>query len=143
MTLSPSDAYKPKKQELVALKQDRAAVVWEPRLPGTLTEQVQQIRAVTAATPAKSLRRFLFFWLHIYVKDEDKTTVNVRIPIPLPLVGALLPRQLSLSQVMTLRDLLLEEGSSGKTVAEHLKTLMAVEFIHVQDEDTEVVIGLD
>jgi hypothetical protein len=143
VTLSASDPYKPKKQELVALKQDRAAVVWEQRLPGTLTEQVQQIRAVTAATPAKTARRLLFFWLHIYVKDEEKTTVNVRIPIPLPLVGALLPRQLSLTQVMTLRDLLLEEGSSGKTVAEHLKTLMAVEFVHVNDDDTEVVIGLD
>jgi hypothetical protein len=143
VTLSASDAYKPKMQELVALKPDRATVVWEPRLPGTLTEQVEQIRTVTAATPAKSLRRLLFFWVHIYVKDGAKTTINVRIPIPLPLVGALLPRQLSLTQVMTLRDLLLEEGSNGKTVAEHLKTLMAIEFIHVQDDDTEVVIGLD
>jgi hypothetical protein len=142
VSLSASDAYKPKKQELVPVKQGGAVINWEPAVAGSLVQQVEQIRTVTAATPAKTARRLLSFWLRIYVKDEDDTKVNIRIPIPLPLIGALLPRQLSLTQVMEIRNLLLDEGS-GSTVAERMNSLMAVEFVHIQDEDTEVIIGLD
>jgi hypothetical protein len=38
---------------------------------------------------------------------------------------------------------LLIEGNSHQTVGEHLKSLMAVEFVRVQDGEKEVVIGLD
>lgn len=143
MSFSTSDAYQPKKQELVAVKKGGSAVTWEPELPGSLVQQVEQIRTVTTASPAKTARRLLFFWLRIYVNDEDDTKVNIRIPIPLPLIGALLPRQLSLTQVMEIRNLLLAEVNDQKAVTERLNSLMALEFIHIQDDDTEVVIGLD
>ena len=74
----------------------------------------------------------------------DGERVNLRIPIPIPLVGLLLPSQPPVNQALRLRNLMAESDNPAKTLETYLDSLMAIEFIRVEEDDGElVIIGLD
>lgn len=111
--------------------------------PGEIQAQIEQIKDITAATPAKLSRRALFCWLRIFVREGKHKRVNLSIPIPLPLVGLLLPQHLPTNQALKLRNYLAHSHDAGQELEEYLDSAMALEFIRVEEDDQLVIIGLD
>jgi hypothetical protein len=138
-----SKSYKAAEKQALILSQDKE--VWQPKASGNeLMVQVGTVQSLAKAAPAKIGRRALFSWLRIFVHDPTKgERVNLRIPIPIPLVGLLLPTQPPVNQALRLRNMMVESDDPAKTLETYLDSLMAVEFIRVQDDDELVVIGLD
>ncbi len=58
-------------------------------------------------------------------------------------MGLLLPTQPPVNQALRLRNLMVTSDDPAQTLETYLDSLMAVEFIRVQDDDELVVIGLD
>jgi hypothetical protein len=139
-----SEQYKAaEKQALILQQQDKD--LWEPNANSSeLMVQVETVQSLAKAAPAKIGRRALFSWLRIFVHHPgDGERVNLRIPIPIPLVGLLLPQQPPVNQALRLRNMMVASDDPAKTLETYLDSLMAVEFIRVQDDDELVIIGLD
>ncbi|MCC6605834.1 MAG: hypothetical protein IT327_21680 [Anaerolineae bacterium] len=138
-----SESLKAAEKQALILPQDKE--VWQPKASGQeLMVQVETVQALAKAAPVKIGRRALFSWLRIFVHDPRKgERVNLRIPIPIPLVGLLLPTQPPVNQALRLRNMMVESDDPAQTLETYLDSLMAVEFIRVQDDDELVVIGLD
>lgn len=138
-----SNAYKTAEKQALILQQDKD--VWQPNASsGELMMQVETVQSLAKAAPVKIGRRALFSWLRIFVHNPgDGERVNLRIPIPIPLVGLLLPHQPPVNQALRLRNMMVQSDDPAKTLETYLDSLMAVEFIRVQDDDELVIIGLD
>ncbi len=138
-----SESLKAAEKQALILPQDKE--VWQAKASGSeLMVQVETVQSLARATPVKIGRRALFSWLRIFVHDPRKgERVNLRIPIPIPLVGLLLPTQPPVNQALRLRNLMVTSDDPAQTLETYLDSLMAVEFIRVQDDDELVVIGLD
>lgn len=138
-----SEAFKASEKQALVLQQDKD--LWQPDATNSeLMVQVETVQSLAKAPPAKIGRRALFSWLRIFVHDaKDNERVNLRIPIPIPLVGLLLPQQPPVNQALRLRNMMVESDDPGKTLEVYLDSLMAVEFIRVNDGDELVIIGLD
>ncbi|VAW36379.1 hypothetical protein MNBD_CHLOROFLEXI01-5192 [hydrothermal vent metagenome] len=137
-----NEAYKATEKQALILQQEKD--LWQPNTTSDeLMMQVETVQALAKAPPAKIGRRGLFTWLRIYVDDRKGERVNLRIPLPIPLIGWLLPQQPPINQALRLRNLMVESDDPAKTLEAYLDSLMAVEFIRVQDGDELVIIGLD
>lgn len=138
-----SEAYKAEEKQALILQQENA--VWEPNVSGNeLMMQVETVQALAKAEPIKIGRRALFSWLRIFVHNpSDGERVNIRIPLPIPLVGLLLPQQPPVNQALRLRNMMVQSDDPAKTLETYLDSLMAFEFIRVEDDDELVIIGLD
>jgi len=131
---------------------DQAGAASAPgRGTGALLAQVEQVRASTEATPAKSLRRLLFFWLRVYVRSTKRgkvERVNVAIPIPIPLVGILFPGRLNWNQALQVATLA-DDPEHARDIGEYLESCMGLELVRVEQDHPErqhyelVVVGLD
>lgn len=121
--------------------------------PASLAEEVLRIRQATAAPAGTILRRLLFVWFRVYVREARGSKVeltNVRIPVPIPLVGLLLPRRMDAAKAARLVDAMRRPPSDGDGGIEGgLASSMAFEFVrhatHDPDRDKSefVVIGFD
>lgn len=121
--------------------------------PASLVEDVLRIRQATAAPAGTILRRLLFVWFRVYVRETRGSKVeltNVRIPVPIPLVGLLLPRRMDAAKAARLVDTLRRPPTQADGGAEsQLASQMAFEFVrhatHDPDRDKSeyVVIGFD
>ena len=139
-----SESYKSVEKQVVVLPQEKE--VWQPKNGSSeMMAQVDTVRSLAKAAPVKIGRRALFSWLRIFVHHPgDGERVNLRIPIPIPLVGLLLPSQPPVNQALRLRNLMAESDNPAKTLETYLDSLMAIEFIRVEEDDGElVIIGLD
>ncbi|GJM41708.1 MAG: hypothetical protein DHS20C20_19900 [Ardenticatenaceae bacterium] len=138
-----SEAYKSVEKQVMVLPQDKA--VWQPTNDSKeMMTQVETVRSLAKAAPVKIGRRALFSWLRIFVHHPgDGERVNLRIPIPIPLVGLLLPSQPPINQALRLRNRMAESDNPAKTLETYMDSLMAVEFVRVEDDDELVIIGLD
>jgi hypothetical protein len=138
-----SEQFKAAEKQALILQQDKE--VWQPNASsGELMMQVETVQSLAKAAPVKIGRRALFSWLRIFVHHPgDGERVNLRIPIPIPLVGLLLPQQPPVNQALRLRNMMVQSDDPAKTLETYLDSLMAVEFIRVQDDDELVIIGLD
>jgi hypothetical protein len=138
-----SESYKSAEKQALVLQQEKE--VWQPPSDSKeLMVQVETVQSLAKAAPAKIGRRALFSWLRIFVHDPKKgERVNLRIPIPIPLVGLLLPTQPPVNQALRLRNLMVASGDPAKTLETYLDSVMAIEFIRVEDDDELVIIGLD
>jgi hypothetical protein len=138
-----SESYKSVEKQALVLQQEKD--VWQPPSDGKeLMVQVETVQTLARAAPAKIGRRALFSWLRIFVHDPKKgERVNLRIPIPIPLVGLLLPTQPPVNQALRLRNLMVASDDPAKTLETYLDSVMAIEFIRVEDDDELVIIGLD
>ena len=138
-----SESLKSVEKQVLVLPQEKE--VWQPKASSNqMLMQVDTVRSMAKAAPVKIGRRALFSWLRIFVHNPgDGERVNLRIPIPIPLVGLLLPSQPPMNQALRLRNMMVESDDPAKTLETYLDSLMAVEFIRVQDDDELVIIGLD
>ena len=138
-----SESLKSVEKQVLVLPQEKE--VWQPKASSNeMLMQVDTVRSMAKAAPVKIGRRALFSWLRIFVHNPgDGERVNLRIPIPIPLVGLLLPSQPPINQALRLRNMMVESDDPAKTLETYLDSLMAVEFIRVQDDDELVIIGLD
>lgn len=141
-----SESYKSVKsveKQVVVLPQEKA--VWQPASDSKeMMVQVETVQSMAKAAPVKIGRRALFSWLRIFVHNPgDGERVNLRIPIPIPLVGLLLPTQPPVNQALRLRNLMTESDNPAKTLETYLDSMMAIEFIRVEDDGELVIIGLD
>jgi hypothetical protein len=138
-----NEQYKAAEKQALILQQDKD--VWQPNASGNeLMMQVETVQSLAKAAPVKIGRRALFSWLRIFVHNpSDGERVNLRIPIPIPLVGLLLPTQPPVNQALRLRNLMVQSDDPAKTLETYLDSLMAIEFIRVEDDDELVIIGLD
>jgi hypothetical protein len=135
-------AYKASEKQALVLQQDKD--FWQPNTSNNeLMVQIETVQALAKAPPAKIGRRGLFTWLRIYVDEGNGERVNLRIPLPIPLIGLLLPQQPPVNQALRLRNMMVESDDPAKTLEMYLDSLMAVEFIRVEDGDDLVIIGLD
>ena len=138
-----SESLKAVEKQVLVLPQEKG--VSQPKASSSeLMVQVDTVRSMAKAAPVKIGRRALFSWLRIFVHNPGEgERVNLRIPIPIPLVGLLLPSQPPMNQALRLRNMMVESDDPAKTLETYLDSLMAVEFIRVQDDDELVIIGLD
>ena len=138
-----SESLKSVEKQVLVLPQEKE--VWQPKASSNeMMMQVDTVRSMAKAAPVKIGRRALFSWLRIFVHNPgDGERVNLRIPIPIPLVGLLLPHQPPVNQALRLRNMMVASNDPAKTLETYLDSLMAVEFIRVQDDDELVIIGLD
>ena len=138
-----SESLKSVEKQVLVLPQEKE--VWQPKASSNeMLMQVDTVRAMAKAAPVKIGRRALFSWLRIFVHNPgDGERVNLRIPIPIPLVGLLLPSQPPMNQALRLRNMMVESDDPAKTLETYLDSLMAVEFIRVEDDGELVIIGLD
>ncbi len=138
-----NEAYKASEKQALILQPDKD--LWQANSTNSeLMVQVETVQSLGKAAPAKIGRRALFSWLRIFVHDtKNNERVNLRIPIPIPLVGLLLPQQPPTNQALRLRNKMVNSDDPAKTLEAHLDSLMAVEFIRVDDGDELVIIGLD
>lgn len=131
-----------------------APAVGVERTALALAEQAYTLRRAFARPAATRLRRFLFFWFRVHVRETKRgqlERVNVRIPIPIPLVGALLPGRMS--GVQALRALELAEAAppaeSTAALAAYVESVMGFEFVRVEEHQPDrdshslVVVGFD
>ena len=127
------------------------ATVAPTRGAGALLAQVEQVRASTGASPAKSLRRLVFFWLRVYVRSTKRgkvERVNVAIPIPIPLVGAMFPGRLNWNQALQVATLA-DDPDHAPEIGQYLESCMGLELVRVEQDHPErqyhelVVVGLD
>ena len=138
-----SKAIKASEKQALVIQQENA--LWEPNVTNSeLMVQVETVQALAKAAPAKIGRRALFSWLRIYVNHPgDGERVNLRIPIPIPLVGLLLPQQPPVNQALRLRNMMVKSDDPAKTLETYMDSMMAVEFVRVEDDDELVIIGMD
>ena len=130
------------KQTLPAVQESQAVIIPEKHHQ-SLVQSVEQIRTLTAVSPATQTRRLLFSWLRIYVTEKNGSKVNLRIPIPIPIIGALLPRHISSKQALTLYQSIRESGDETAVLTSYLDQQMGFEMIRVEEEDELVIIGFD
>lgn len=118
---------------------------------GALLAQVEQVRASTESTPAKTFRRLLFFWFRVYVRSTKRgkaERVNVAIPIPIPLVGLLFPGRLSWNQALQIASMA-NDPQTVPEIGQYLESCMGLELVRVEQDHPErqhhelVVVGLD
>jgi len=120
----------------------------------SLAEEVLRIRQATAAPAGTILRRLLFVWFRVYVREARGSKVeltNVRIPVPIPLVGLLLPRHMDVAKAARLVDAMRRPPSDGDGggFEAGLSSSMAFEFVRHntydpdRDKSEHVVIGFD
>lgn len=126
-----------------------------PRDAAALAVQAQTLRAAFGRPPATRLRRLLWIWFRVYVRETKRgrqERVNVRIPIPIPLLGALLPARMSGAEA--LKALALAEDDAGgpggaAQLASYVESWMGFEFVRVEENHPErdqrslVVVGFD
>ena len=138
-----SESLKSVEKQVLVLPQEKE--VWQPKASSNeMLMQVDTVRSMAKAAPVKIGRRALFSWLRIFVHNPgDGERVNLRIPIPIPLVGLLLPSQPPMNQALRLRNMMVESDDPATTLETYLDSLMAVEFIRVEDDGELVIIGLD
>ena len=139
-----SESLKSVEKQVLVLPQEKE--VWQPKASSNeMMMQVDTVRSMAKAAPVKIGRRALFSWLRIFVHNPgDGERVNLRIPIPIPLVGLLLPSQPPMNQALRLRNMMVESDDPAKTLETYLDSMMAFEFIRVEEDDGElVIIGLD
>ena len=140
-----NDPYKSAEKQALIVPQKSEKGLWQPDVSSKeLMMQVETVQSLAKAAPVKIGRRMLFSWLRIFVHHpRDGERVNLRIPIPIPLVGLLLPHQPPVNQTLRLRNMMVASDNPAKTLETYLDSLMAVEFIRVEDDDELVIIGLD
>ena len=127
------------------------ATVAPPTAAGALLAHVEQVRSATAATPAKTFRRLLFFWFRVYVRSNKRgkaERVNVAIPIPIPLLGLLFPGKLSWNQALQVATLA-DDPETLPEIGTYLESCMGLELVRVEQDNPDrehyelVVVGLD
>ena len=126
-------------------------VIGPQRSATRMRADLDEIRAIAAVPPARILRRFLFLWFRVYVRETKRSKtqrVNVRIPIPIPVLGALFPY--GLSRTHALKALALAEQADEPTaaVSDYLDSVMGFELVRVDERKGDdhhelVVLGLD
>ena len=138
-----SESLKAVEKQVLVLQQEKG--VSQPKASSSeLMVQVDTVRSMAKAAPVKIGRRALFSWLRIFVHHPGNgERVNLRIPIPIPLVGLLLPTQPPVNQALRLRNMMAESDDPAKTLENYMDSLMAIEFIRVEEDDELVIIGLD
>lgn len=138
-----SESLKAVEKQVLVLPQEKG--VSQPKASSSeLMVQVDTVRSMAKAAPVKIGRRALFSWLRIFVHHPGSgERVNLRIPIPIPLVGLLLPTQPPVNQALRLRNMMAESDNPAKTLETYMESLMAIEFIRVEEDDELVIIGLD
>jgi hypothetical protein len=114
-----------------------------------LGDEVRELQSLSTTPIARALRRWLFVWLRVYVRETKhgkSEKVNISIPLPIPILGATFARQLSFQQAARLAS----QARRGEiNVDEALESAMGLEFVRVEEEHPErnksqlVVIGLD
>jgi hypothetical protein len=138
-----SESFKSVEKQVLIMPQEKD--VWQPDASSKeMMVQVETVQSLAKAAPVKIGRRALFSWLRIFVHHPgDGERVNLRIPIPIPLVGLLLPSQPPVNQALRLRNMMVASDDPAKTLETYLDSMMAVEFIRVEDDGELVIIGLD
>jgi hypothetical protein len=126
-------------------------VVQPGRSVERLRSEIDAVRSIAAMPPSRFLRRVLFLWFRVYVRETKRgksQRVNVRIPIPVPIVGALFP--VGLSRAHALKALALAETAAqpADAVSDYLDSVMGFEFVRVDERKGDdhhelVVVGLD
>ena len=126
-------------------------VVRRDRSVAELRSEVESVRALAAAPPSRIVRRFVFLWFRVFVRETKHgkvERVNVKIPIPIPLVGALFSP--GLSRAKALRAVALAESSDdpATAVSDYLDSVMAFEMVRVDERKSAenhslVVVGFD
>ena len=125
-----------------------------PSASASLADEILRIRDATAASPATGLRRLLFVWFRVYVRETRGQKVeltNVRIPVPIPLIGVLLARRMDAAKAARLVDALHRptHGAGDVGAEAQLASTMAFELVrHAtydpdRDKSEYVVIGFD
>jgi hypothetical protein len=114
-----------------------------------LGAEAKQIQEMSTASPFRSLRRWLFVWLRIYVNETKygkSQKVDISIPLPIPLLGASFARKLSFQKAARLAH----QARRGEiNLDEAIESTMGLEIVRVHEEQPErgksqlVVIGLD
>lgn len=113
-----------------------------------LGDQVKELQALSTISMGSTLRRLVFVWLRVYVKEtkRDKSQkVNIKIPLPIPIIGATFARQLSFQKAARVAA----QARRGQDVSDTLESAMGFEFVRVEeahpdrDKSTLVVVGLD
>jgi hypothetical protein len=113
-----------------------------------IADEAKQLQEISQVPVARSLRRLLFVWFRVYVRETKygkSQKVNVSIPLPIPLLGATFARQLSLQKAAKIAA----QARSGQDLDELLESEMGFEFVRVHEEQPErgksqlVVVGLD
>ena len=154
----PCDAFAPSYAAVVSSERLPATVasrvvevVGRDRSVSRMREDLDQIRAIAAAPPARVLRRFVFLWFRVYVNEKKHgkvERVNVRIPIPVPLIGGLFPP--NLSRAKALRALAIAESADdpASAVSDYLDSVMGFELVRVDERKSDehrslVVVGFD
>ncbi len=93
------------------------------------------------------LRRSLFLWLKLTVRERKGDSVDIRIPIPIPLIGLLLRRTLSPGRAVDIATMLqsrdLSDVSAWKELQYQLDSLCGAELLRVDDGEDLVVIGFE
>ena len=116
-----------------------------------LASAVETVRSMATTPITRIVRRFVFVWLRVYVRETKNAKVervNVRIPIPIPLVGGLLPPGLSRQKALHALALASASDDAAETIADYLDSVMAFEFVRVEehkgaDRHNLVVVGID
>ena len=116
-----------------------------------IASAIESLRRIAATPPSRIVRRFIFVWLRVYVRETKHgkaERVNVKIPIPLPLIGGLIPP--GLSRTKALRALAIAQASDDAATAlsDYLDSVMGFELVRVDerkgpDQQSLVVIGFD
>lgn len=125
-----------------------------PRDAAALALQAQSLRVAFARPPATRLRRLLWLWFRVFVRETKRgrvERVNVRIPIPIPLVGALLPGRMSGVQALKALGVAdaAPDAAASAELATYVDSVMGFEFVRVEEHHPErdhtslVVVGFD
>lgn len=126
-------------------------VVRPTRSMTELQREIDSVRSIAAQPATKIVRRFLFFWLRVFVHEEKRgkhERVNVRIPIPIPLIGALLAPGLSRQRALKALAIAQNADEPAEAVSDYLDSVMGFELVRVEeskgpDHHSLVVVGFD
>lgn len=140
----------PQRQPIPYTRGNVEILTQEPRADRVihLGDQVKELQTLSTIPIGSALRRLIFVWLRIYVKESKRgktERVNIKIPLPIPILGATFARQLSFQKAAKLAA----QAQRGEDVSEVLDSTMGFEFVRVEDDHLErdkrslVVIGLD
>ena len=128
----------------------RDAVPASIRVPA-VAEEVHRIQVMTSPGPSRLLRRVLFLWFRVYVRNQRDgrrdERVDVRIPIPIPIVGLVFPWRIGWKHALAAIGAAHTADEPVRSMRTYLESVMALEIVRVESERPGkreiVVIGFD
>lgn len=125
-------------------------IVRRDRSAAALRDDVDHIRAIAGASPSRFLRRVLFMWFRIFVRETrhgKSQRVSVRIPIPTPVVGIFFPAGLPRIKALAALAAVESADDPAGAVSDYLDSIMGFEFVRVDERKGDhhqlVVVGFD